>query len=104
MGNLQLWLRAQWDRIAGVALIAAGGLLLVIGYWGVSGSPFVAEQLSYVISGGMDVGKLRSQTGSHDGGRSLEEITPIRTWLASLLGVVGQDSSPLVESLLKENR
>ena len=53
MGNLQLWLRAQWDRIAGVALIAAGGLLLVIGYWGVSGSPFVAEQLSYVISGGM---------------------------------------------------
>jgi hypothetical protein len=47
------WLRAEWDRVAGYCLIALGALLLVLGYAGVSGSPYVAEGLSYIMSGGV---------------------------------------------------
>ena len=41
------------DRVAGYTLIALGALLLVLGYAGVSGSPYVAEGLSYIMSGGI---------------------------------------------------
>jgi hypothetical protein len=47
------WLRAEWDRVAGFSLIGVGALLLVVGYHGVSRSPYVAEQLSYIASGGL---------------------------------------------------
>lgn len=47
------WLRAEWDRVAGFCLIALGALLLVLGYAGVSESPYVAEGLSYIMSGGI---------------------------------------------------
>ena len=47
------WLRAEWDRVAGFSLIGIGALLLVLGYHGVSQSPYVAEQLSYIASGGL---------------------------------------------------
>jgi hypothetical protein len=45
--------RREWDRIAGFGAIAAGGLALVLGYVGVSGTAFPAEQLPYIISGGL---------------------------------------------------
>jgi hypothetical protein len=51
--DLMTWLRAEWDRVLGFTLIALGAVLLVIGYLGVSGSPYVAEQLSYIASGGL---------------------------------------------------
>ncbi|MGH8990523.1 MAG: hypothetical protein ACRDZ7_03230 [Acidimicrobiia bacterium] len=47
------WLRAEWDRVAGFGMIALGAILLVFGYAGVSGSPYVAEALSYIMSGGI---------------------------------------------------
>ena len=47
------WLRAEWDRVLGFTLIALGAVLLVLGYLGVSDSPYVAEQLSYIVSGGL---------------------------------------------------
>jgi hypothetical protein len=47
------WLRAEWDRVAGFSLIGVGALLLVLGYHGVSRTPYVAEQLSYIVSGGV---------------------------------------------------
>jgi hypothetical protein len=52
MGLLNLF-RLQWDR--GVALLATaiGLLSLLLGYIGVSGTPHVAEQLPYMISGGL---------------------------------------------------
>jgi hypothetical protein len=53
MGDIARWLRAEWDRVAGFGLIGLGALLLVLGYSGVSRSPYVAEQLAYVVSGGM---------------------------------------------------
>jgi len=51
--DLMTWLRAEWDRVLGFSLIALGAVLLVIGYLGVSDSPYVAEQLSYIASGGL---------------------------------------------------
>jgi hypothetical protein len=51
--DLMTWLRAEWDRVVGFTLIALGAILLVIGYLGVSDSPYVAEQLSYIASGGL---------------------------------------------------
>ena len=51
--DLMTWLRAEWDRVLGFTLIALGAILLVIGYLGVSDSPYVAEQLSYIASGGL---------------------------------------------------
>ena len=51
--DLMTWLRAEWDRVLGFTLIALGAVLLVLGYVGVSDSPYVAEQLSYIASGGL---------------------------------------------------
>jgi len=51
--DLMTWLRAEWDRVLGFTLIAFGAILLVLGYLGVSDSPYVAEQLSYIASGGL---------------------------------------------------
>jgi peptidoglycan/LPS O-acetylase OafA/YrhL len=47
------YLRAQWDRAIGIAALAAGVLALILGYLGVSGTPHVADQLPYFISGGL---------------------------------------------------
>lgn len=51
--KLRLLLRAQWDRVAAIGLLIAGGVMLVIGYLRVSGSVFVDEQMSYVASAGL---------------------------------------------------
>jgi hypothetical protein len=51
--DVMTWLRAEWDRVLGFTLIAMGAVLLVLGYIGVSDSPYVAEQLSYIVSGGL---------------------------------------------------
>jgi hypothetical protein len=51
--DVKTWLRAEWDRVAGVVLVAIGALALVLGYRGVANSGYVAEQLAYVVSGGL---------------------------------------------------
>jgi protein-S-isoprenylcysteine O-methyltransferase Ste14 len=51
------WLRViskgQWDRIIAWAAVIAGALLLLLGWLGVSRTAFPAEQIPYVISGGL---------------------------------------------------
>ncbi|MCA1831615.1 MAG: hypothetical protein ABR548_11620 [Actinomycetota bacterium] len=42
-----------WRIIAGWGLIAAGVVLLGLGWVGVSGNPDIARQLSYLVSGGI---------------------------------------------------
>ncbi len=42
-----------WRVIAGWALVLAGVVLLALGWYGVSGDPDVARQLSYLVSGGI---------------------------------------------------
>jgi hypothetical protein len=47
------WLRAEWDRVTGYLLIGLGAVFLVLGYAGVSDTPYVAQELSYIMSGGI---------------------------------------------------
>ena len=51
--ELLTWARAQWDRIAAVAALLAGVVALLLGWAGVSRSAYPAEQLSFVVSGGL---------------------------------------------------
>lgn len=53
MTHLLTWLRAQWDRVAAVGLLVVGGILVVAGYFGVSGADRIDDQLSYLASGGI---------------------------------------------------
>ena len=79
--NLRIWLRSEWDRVAGFALVGVGALFLLLGYLGVKNSPFVAEELAYIASGGLGglfclgigVGLLLS-ADLHDEWRKLDRI------------------------------
>jgi FtsH-binding integral membrane protein len=51
--NVSTWVRAQWDRIAAWLLIAAGLVALLVGWWGVSHTAYLAEQMPYLVSAGM---------------------------------------------------
>jgi len=51
--DLKTWVRAEWDRVAGIALLAVGVVVLVFGYIGVSNSTDTPEALCYVVSGGI---------------------------------------------------
>jgi hypothetical protein len=51
--EFKTWLRAEWDRVTGFALIILGAIVLYAGYDGVGNSAYVAEQLAYVVSGGL---------------------------------------------------
>jgi hypothetical protein len=47
------WLRLQWDRFGGWLCIAAGALVLLIGWHGAAESKVAAGQIPYVLSGGI---------------------------------------------------
>lgn len=47
------FVRTQWDRALGFGALSLGLLALLLGYLGVSGTPHVAAQLPYFISGGL---------------------------------------------------
>ena len=51
--NLSSWLPAVRERLIGVALIIAGVVMVIGGYFGVKGTPFVVIQLCYLASGGV---------------------------------------------------
>lgn len=79
--NLATVLKSQWDRIAAVACVVLGLVLLAHGYHGIANSPYVAEQLAYLISEGLGgmfalgVGAtLYVSADLHDEWRKLERI------------------------------
>lgn len=47
------WIRLQWDRVGAVVAVAAGMLALLLGWLGTSSTAFPAEQIPYVVSGGL---------------------------------------------------
>lgn len=51
--DLMTWVRNQWDRVGAWVLVALGGIALVLGWVGVTGTPYTFEQIPYVISGGL---------------------------------------------------
>lgn len=51
--EIKTFLRANWDRTLAVLLAIAGVVLLVVGWFGVSGTGLVAEQNPYLISAGL---------------------------------------------------
>jgi hypothetical protein len=53
MIDMTTWVRAQWDRVLAWSLVVAGLVALLIGWIGVSGTPYLAEQLPYLVSAGM---------------------------------------------------
>ena len=53
MNGFSSWLRVQWDRVGAVGAALVGVAALALGWAGVSGTPHIAEQLPYFISGGL---------------------------------------------------
>lgn len=51
--DLMRWIKFQWDRAAALILFVVGILALVLGYIGTARSAYPAEQLPYMISGGV---------------------------------------------------
>jgi hypothetical protein len=43
----------RWFLLGGIGLMAVGGLAILGGYWGASGTAILAQQLPYLISGGV---------------------------------------------------
>lgn len=55
--NLLARIRLHWDRVSGWGLVAVGAVVLFVGWWKVSKTPYPAEQMPYIVSGGI-VGAL----------------------------------------------
>lgn len=53
MDILLSWIRAQWDRVSGALAMMAGAAALVLGWIGVAHATLPAEQLPYIVSGGI---------------------------------------------------
>jgi len=51
--DLLTWMKKQWDRVAAAAIFILGLLALLLGYIGISGTSYPAEQMPFMISGGI---------------------------------------------------
>ncbi len=81
MAGFVKWLRAEWDRAAGVGFLVVGAICLAVGYSGVAGATYVPEALSFIASGGffglflVAVGSTLLITAAlHDEWRKLDRI------------------------------
>ncbi len=95
-------LKSQWDRIAAVACVIGGVILLIVGYQGIADSPYVAEELAYLISGGLGgvfllgIGAtLYVSADMHDEWRKLDRIEDAILSLRSDTGADGWGAGPL---------
>lgn len=51
--DFMTWLRTNWDRVLGCALIVVGAVLLIVGTVQVSHARLLADSLSYLMSAGL---------------------------------------------------
>ena len=51
--DFNAWVRQQWDRFAGWVSIAVGAIAMLLGWLGVTDTAYPAEQLPYILSGGV---------------------------------------------------
>jgi hypothetical protein len=107
VNDFNSFLRAEWDRITGAALVVVGVISIGVSYRGVSDSLYVAQQLSYLSSGGL-LGLVCVGLGAtllilaslHDEWRKLDQIDAALTQRDStpVRGLASQTSStPIVE-------
>ena len=103
MAGFVSWLRSEWDRVTGVALIVVGACSLAAGYAGVAGAAYVPQALSFIASGGF-FGLLLVAVGStmlitaalHDEWRKLDRIEKAIDRLADGLGAAnGPSAAPI---------
>lgn len=50
---MKSYLREQWDRVSAVVAVAAGALMLLLGWAGVQGKIYPGQQMPYIVSGGL---------------------------------------------------
>jgi protein-S-isoprenylcysteine O-methyltransferase Ste14 len=50
---LAMIIRSQWDRAAAIGAALLAALVLLLGYFGVASTDYPAEQIPYVVSGGI---------------------------------------------------
>jgi hypothetical protein len=50
---MSVFVLRQWDRLASWVAVGLGAIVLLVGWVGVSGTPYVFEQVPYVVSGGI---------------------------------------------------
>lgn len=51
--DIVTFLRLQWDRVSGWLCIGVGMLFLLLGWLGTSNTAYAAQQLPYILSGGI---------------------------------------------------
>jgi hypothetical protein len=61
--NFLQWARVHWDRVVAVLAAVAGAIALFVGWNGASQTAYPAEQLPYLLSGGL-VGVFLFGTGA----------------------------------------
>jgi len=76
-----IWCRTNWDRLLGWALVALGGVFLVVGTMRVSHARLLANSLSYLMSAGLGGlgcvafgSALLISAASHDEWQKLDRI------------------------------
>jgi hypothetical protein len=107
-------LKSQWDRIAAVVCAIGGVILLIVGYQGIADSPYVAEELAYLISGGLGgvfllgvAATLYISADMHDEWRKLDRIEDAILSLRDDAGEPGRFDdivSPVAESRASRHR
>ena len=48
-----MYVRNQWDRVLAWLFVTVGALALILGWIGVTGTPYTFEMIPYVLSGGL---------------------------------------------------
>ena len=51
--EMKTFVRANADRVVAVGLVVVGIVALIVGWFGVSGTGLAAEQIPYLVSGGL---------------------------------------------------
>lgn len=89
---------SRWRPAAAWALVAAGLLLLVLGWYGVSGQSLTAKQLPYLVSGGLGgVGLLvlaAALLTTQDVRRQLERLERVEAQVTTLYELLVDELVP----------
>ena len=71
--------REQWDRVGAIVLVLIGGLLLLFGWLGVRDTAYPAEQVPYVVSGGLGGDRPRRHRRGARGSRPTSATSGARS-------------------------